>query len=349
VLFRSLNREAAPIEFIDPANSLSASRPGASSSPFVTSRPVSLPETDKIFFQALTLAPADTKLDSPEKVDQLLSAANIMVVFDPLGQAASLRSRLTTEILVLVECSEADWKLLPKGKLDTTHIDVWDEFVKTYHMITSDVRPPFWNDSHRLMIVKQGWVPYTSETESLEWTQRLVYRLDPVPIDRHEVNSAYAQEGQFRFDRSQADDLMRRYFAAGAPVPLGRETLSGALKATDVHRSGKTAIIECTIALEVAVAEVVAQAKLKLGVSKKKLDEYKKEVGLGYQLNVDLPMILAPLADSDRQLIGAADAVRKRRNEIIHQGAQATQEEGSQAVAAVRALLDLLRSRGHTV
>ena len=84
-------------------------------------------------------------------------------------------------------------------------------------------------------------------------------------------------------------------------------------------------------------------------MSKKKLDEYKKEVGLGYQLNVDLPMILAPLTIDERGIIGAADAVRKRRNLIVHEGVQPTREEGQQAVSAVRVLLDFLHSRGYRV
>jgi hypothetical protein len=295
------------------------------------------------------MVPTDINLKSPDSLRAAMAEARVLVVFGPLGNAASLRSCLSTEIAIAVECTQAEWEALPKGKFDERHAEVWDEFVRTYHMVTADVRPPFWNDGHRLMVVKQGWIPYEQEAEQLEWTARLALPCEALPIDRHRIAFSYAQEGTFQFEVSAADDFTRRHLAEGHPVPLSRETLSGAQRAVDLHRTGKTAVIECTIAIEIAVEQVVTSAKLKGGVSKKKLDEYKKEVGLGYQLNVDLPMILAPLTIDERGIIGAADAVRKRRNLIVHEGVQPTREEGQQAASAVRVLLDFLHSRGYRV
>ncbi|MBL8288631.1 MAG: hypothetical protein JNL85_11670 [Rubrivivax sp.] len=344
-----LLRERAPLEFVDPTNSVVSAVGSSQSRPFALAKPLALPATDKVYFQAMTLGSKDTKFDSPEAVQALMSNASILAVFDPLETAVSLRSKIGTEVAIVVERTEAEWKALGPSKFDEAHSAIWDEFVRTYQMVTADVRPPYWNDGHRLLIVKQGWVRYDEPAQALDWQARLTLPCEAIPIDRHRVSSSYAMEGKFQFDTQAATAMIERYFAAGVPVPLSRETLAGAQRAVDLHRSGKTAIVECTIALEIAVAEVVSAAKVKAGVSKKKLDEYKKEIGLGYQVNVDLPMLLAPLSDDERQVLGAADAVRKRRNEIIHAGAQPTREEGEQAVKAVRTLLDLLRSRGFKV
>jgi len=344
-----LLREFAPLEFVDPTNSLEAALGPDSIRPFRTTKPLAIPDTRDVFLQAITVMPKDTKLDSPEVMREAIADASFLAIFSPLGDAVSLRSRFSTEIAIAVECSEGEWRALPKGKLDDRHVEVWDEFVRTYHMVTADVRPAFWDDSHRLVVVKQGWVPYETAAEHLDPSARLGTPISGVPIDRHQVMSSYNQDGKFSFDRIAADEVMRRYFAGKRPVPLGRETLSGAQRAVELFRTGKTAVIECTIAIEVAVEEVVTAEKLKRGVSKTKLDEYKNEVGLGYQLNVDLPMILAPLTDSERTILGAADAVRKRRNEIVHRGAQPDREEGQRAVGTVRSLLDLLRARGYHV
>ena len=343
-----LLRELAPLEFVDPSNYLEIDLGKDATRPFRCARPVALPETKDVALQAMTVVPRDTKLDSPEATRAAMANATLLAIFEPLGMAASLRSRLSTEVAIVVERTHPEWSALGKGQFDESHAEIWDEFIRTYHMVTGDVRPPLWNDSHRLMVVKQGWIPYETTSES-DWKKRIAVPAEQIPIDRHRVVSSYAQEGTFSFDRAEADAIMRRYFADARPVPLGRETLSGALRAVDLNRSGKTAVVECTIALEIAVSEVVTAAKLKGGVSKKKLDEYKKEVGIGYQLNVDLPIILAPFSDADRQILGAADAVRKRRNQIIHEGTQATREEGQQAVAAVRALLNLLHTKGYLV
>ena len=342
--------ERSPLEFVDPTNSISAAvHKESADRPFRLAKPLGLPEDAKVFMQALTVAPKDIKLDSPEAASAVLAKASVLAIFDPLGSAISVRSRMTTEVAIAVERTQAQWRSLGKDKFDETHAAIWDEFVRTYQMITGDVRPPYWNDGHRLMVVKQGFVPYEEGTEAKDWHERLQSSCDGIPVDRHRVTSSYAQEGAFRFNVDEANEVMRRFLQGGVPVPLSRETLAGAQRAVDLHRSGKTSIIECTMAMEIAVSEVVAEAKLRAGVSKKKLDEYKKEVGLGYQLNVDLPMLLSPLSNEERSLIGAADAVRKRRNAIIHEGIQPSRQEGEQAVAAIRKLLDMLRSRGYSV
>jgi hypothetical protein len=344
-----LLREFTPVEFVDPSNRLESSPEASSPFPFRTTKPIALPDTKDIFFQALTLTSKDKDLKSPEVLESILANASFLAVFNPLDDAASLRSQMCTEIAITVECSDREWQRLPKGQLDVRYIDVWDEFVRTYQMITADVRPPLWDDNHRLFVVKQGWVEYELAVAENEPFIRLNHTIPPVPIDRHQVSSTYSQDGTFQFDRATADEKMRRYLSENHPVPLGRETLSGAIRAVDLHRSGKTAVIECTIAVEVSVSQLVAAEKLKRGVSKRKLDEYKKEVGIGYQLNVDLPMLLAPLTLEERGLIGAVDAIRKRRNEVIHEGAQPDREEGQRAVKTVRDFLNFLHSRGHLV
>ena len=337
------------MEFVDPANQLEQASEPSATLPFRTTKPIALPDTKDVFFQAMTVTSTDADLKSPDVLQGLLAKPSLLAVFNPLGHAASLRTRMSTEIAIAVESTDREWQRLHKGQFDSRHIEAWDEFVRTYQMITADVRPPLWGDSHRLVIVKQGWVTYDPGIAEEDVRIRLASTIPPVPIDRHQVISSYSQEGTFPFERVAADEVMRRYLSEGRPVPLSRETLSGALRAVDLYRSGKTAVIECTIAIEAAVSELVADEKLKRGVSKKKLDEYKKEVGIGYQLNVDLPMLLAPLTPQERGLIGAVDSIRKRRNAVIHEGAQPDREEGQRAVAVVRDFLNFLRVRGYLV
>jgi hypothetical protein len=324
----ALLRDRAPLEFVDPTNSFHPDVGSSQTLPLPLAKPLALPTTGEVLLQARTVGSKDMKFDKPEAVQALMSSASILAVFDPLEAAVSLRSKIGTEVAIIVERTEGQWKALGPNKFDEAHSAIWDEFVRTYQMVTADVRPPYWDDGHRLMVVKQGWVPYDEGAQLLEWQKRLGQPCEAIPIDRYRVVSTYAMEGNFQFDTGAATATIERYLAEGVPVPLSRETLAGAQRAVELHRSGKTAIVECTIALEIAVSEVVSAAKMEAGVSKKKLDEYKKEIGLGYQMNVDLPMLAGPLSDDERQVLGAADAVRKRRNEIIHAGAQPTCEEG---------------------
>ena len=162
-----LLREFAPLEFVDPSNSLDPAWESEDKPGFRLAKPVAIPETDKVYVQWIGMVPTDINLKSPDSLRAAMAEARVLVVFEPLGNAASLRSCLSTEIAIAVECTQAEWEALPKGKFDERHAEVWDEFVRTYHMVTADVRPPFWNDGHRLMVVKQGWIPYEQEAEQL--------------------------------------------------------------------------------------------------------------------------------------------------------------------------------------
>lgn len=108
-----LVREFSAMEFVDPSNQVMPSIGQDGSVPYQTSKPVVLPETKNVLFQAMTVRSRDKDLQSTE----VLSGSSVLVIFDPLENAASLRTRLCTEIVIAVEGSEREWIQAPKDML----------------------------------------------------------------------------------------------------------------------------------------------------------------------------------------------------------------------------------------
>lgn len=340
-----LERELAPVEFIDPTNRFELQYRGSDLIAWPV-KPVSLPDTKDIQYQFLCFPSEDLKRriaddpTRPEVREEMMQDSSALVVFDARGERQTLRSFLATEVTITIECRE---KEIPSEGLDDRYVEVWNEFVRTYHTLTMDVAAPLWDTFEGVIVIKQSWVAYPESAAALQPDARLTAGGDRGSFKRYVIAGATFIPP--KVDEVALDAAMRAIFAEGIPVPLSRQTLSGAQRAVSVNRSGKTAVIEAALAMEILVSELVIQHKLSVkdGVSKKKLDEYKKEVGIAYKLNVDLPMILAPMSPEDRQVLAAADAVRKLRNDVVHNTAQPTHEQGEKAVKAVRELFNMLR------
>jgi hypothetical protein len=336
----TLLKEITALDFVDPTNSIEIVP--AATPPFRFSKPIGVPGTEEIYMQQMSAGP-EGAFDSQESMSAMLSRSLTLLVFDPLTTEASVRTRLSTRVVAAVECREADWQALG-NELDATYPLIWDEFVKAYQRVTSDSRPPLWDENHRLVVIQQGWVPYSAADSEKDEIHRLQLPAE-IGVHRFSVMSTYHREGLFNFELDDADKKLRQFFSTKKPVPLSSVILARAHRAVDTHRSGATAIIEATIALEIAVSRTLTEIKLQKGVAKRKLNDYAKEVGIGYQMNVEIPLLLGPLSDKEKEIIGIADAVRKQRNDVVHKGVQPSREEGQAAVAAVHAVLELLRLR----
>ncbi len=126
------------------------------------------------------------------------------------------------------------------------------------------------------------------------------------------------------------------------------ENYDGLLRAFEelsVNENPKWALLDAFMMMELAAARFVNDAKIAKGVSKTKLEEYRRDIGISYMLNVDLPLLLCPLSVKERQTIQEADAVRHTRNKVVHAGGVVSKEAALHAISAANNLLDLLKSR----
>jgi hypothetical protein len=87
------------------------------------------------------------------------------------------------------------------------------------------------------------------------------------------------------------------------------------------------ALLQLTIAAELATTRYVHTEYLRRGVSKSKLDDRKAEITFGIMLNIEVTALAPSENKPDRQLLGRIDRIRNLRNELMHSGRFSTSQE----------------------
>ena len=267
----------------------------------------------------------------------------------------SVRTRYASVVSVVYESESEEWESKPQGYIDEFFRDIYNEFIDVYRAKTTDVRPTYYHQSDRLIYALQTFVSYSANELAMEWSQRIKCPATPEDSSRAAASITFPiePEDQFANVRPEAFPELARsvgeFLAQGRTVPESRKILSLAQRAVERYKNPNTAVIESAIAMEVALGTILRQYKIAKGVSNQKLNATKRDLGLSYQLNVELVMMLDPATDSERAIIRAADSVRTLRNGIIHDGESVSEVAGNKAVRDIRNLLDMLSGRGYFV
>ena len=131
----------------------------------------------------------------------------------------------------------------------------------------------------------------------------------------------------------------------GKPLKEESRLLEKAFEEADLHRNYKYAFLESFIVAESVISMALRKIKQDKGVSKTKLKEYAKEVGIGYQINVEIPVLFDNLTDNERQILGSINKIRKIRNEVIHEGISVSEETALEAINSVSKLIEMFLLR----
>ena len=107
----------------------------------------------------------------------------------------------------------------------------------------------------------------------------------------------------------------------------------------------KFLFLELFIYVEIKVTAIVKKFKLKNGVSKTKYEKFDKDIPISYKLNVELPIIMQPIDEKGKELLGKINTIRSKRNDIVHNGISINREEFNEAYKTVWNFLRLLTEK----
>jgi hypothetical protein len=219
------------------------------------------------------------------------------------------------------------------------HERVLSPFINKYRCITNDVKIILKNKLRKdVPVVLVAVVVYDEDDLKLDRDERLhkkrllAFRPKQIsvrefghelPRVEHNLQKASEQMTQLRFSRDQI-------------------ALVDAFEELTINKNPRAALLSAIIIAEVMLGGYLHELKLKRGASKSKLDDFENEVPFSYILNVELPVLLGNPTDSDREVIGKMDQVRKKRNAVIHKGEETSEGDALEALNAVKGLRDLL-------
>ena len=139
--------------------------------------------------------------------------------------------------------------------------------------------------------------------------------------------------------------ILSQLLPKGFLVTEEHRLLSKAYEELDLHQNYKYALLESFITAEMVISKFLREIKLSKGVSKGKLKEYKSEVGIGYQTNIELPAFLDNLTPNERKILGEINRIRSIRNDVVHEGKAVSEKEALDAVNATASLISMLDER----
>jgi len=313
---------------------------------------------------ALTIKDFNNAIEYIDEGDKQLPQLKVPIT--TIGENIVALDGTASRLLCLVDYTRRDYRqfsgqafseVLVSFDLDDTRIIGDDEFafhdrtlqafVRVYRHVSRDVSVLM--PDRLLRDVPIGMVcavPYSEEELGLTPKERLLRpRVLQFGVKRMSTAEFAKYLPKLAPQTMKNTSAMEARFRRGVLYDESLDGLLRALEELSIEESPKWALLEAFTVVELVTARFVNDAKLAKGVSKNKLDMYRKDIGISYMLNVDLPLLLAPLTEGEKKVIQRANTLGGRRNKVVHEGAVVSKDEAREAINAAYELLELLRHR----
>jgi len=247
-----------------------------------------------------------------------------------------------TELQISFEIEEA----FKEGIHDVIYYtSALEKFINTYRFITNDINVQVpTNALFEELIVRTYTLHYTPEDLSEDEFYRLTKERTLGEFTINRLYGSHAGARRVGHDIDSCSEMMTDFFRDNHTIPNGRQALLKAYEEAYINRNYKYALLECFIAIESVVVGYLTAEKLKRGISKKKVDDYKTQVGISYLLNIEFPLITT-LNEDEKKIIFAVNEVRKIRNGVVHEGKDVSEKEAKKSIESVDKLMKLISDK----
>nr|WP_295870391.1 hypothetical protein [uncultured Chitinophaga sp.] len=129
-------------------------------------------------------------------------------------------------------------------------------------------------------------------------------------------------------------------------ITLEEEFLSHALEQYTIKQNYKYAFLEAFLAIESSVEKFLEAKKIEANIPQKNIDDFRREVGIGYKINIELPIALLGNTPSNFNImLNDLNTIRQKRNKIVHQGIGITAAEAYEAINKIYAFVTFLETK----
>lgn len=305
-------------------------------------------ECDHIFFSIFSMNEGSEFLDKIKENKVKLSSIPHHFTADLSGVSVNrfYETRYWTEISVGFEIEEGSEN--SNEVIDRIFQSIFDYFVRAYRVVRKDSRIVSLEEIQEPILWFVGVIKFTEEELSLPWEKRFL-KFREVNFSHHRtVHFPHASEKYYGADEKTGAINLDQFFRKNIEPSLAQELYIRAQQAIQSNLF-RYAVLDAFTAIETATTNILEGFKVKKGVSKAKLENYRTEVTMAYKLNIEMPICLEPVSEGEKGILGNADKLRKLRNEIIHKGKTPSKEEAEESLKASRKLLDMFINRGFEV
>jgi hypothetical protein len=223
--------------------------------------------------------------------------------------------------------------------------NAFEAFYKAYQIVSDNFFALPIEHLHSYSIVKRDFFhPYTAEELLTDESQRLkTPRAVNFALRRWDQPYIISNNYQNSLDQNAHRKYLAKYLKTEKHNDFINETLLSANRELRVYKNYKYALLECFFIIENVIFNFIENKKIAKGISRKKLKESSNRVGISYLLNIELPMLVDNYDDKIKSLITSLDAVRKVRNDVVHNGGLVKEDEAEKAVLVTVEMLNYFK------
>ncbi|MFN8344838.1 MAG: hypothetical protein U0X91_07540 [Spirosomataceae bacterium] len=265
---------------------------------------------------------------------------NAVINYDEINSTV-FRERHYTLLSFLIECDEEFTYEVVNSKFSSIIL----HFISTYRSITKDYNTPLPTQLiHDVLIEKEQIIAYSEEDLALTKQERMIKSrslnlgIKSIGIPKM---IGYKTSG---WDLEKNSDALKAFFNEKKEVSFVDELYIKASEEFYINKNFKYVILELFTLIEVATVDKLTAFKLKRGISKTKVDEYKKIVPISYLINIEIPLLIGKTDSEQLQVLGSVNRVRQLRNEIIHENGKVREQDAKLALETIPKFLSLLDS-----
>lgn len=223
--------------------------------------------------------------------------------------------------------------------------NIFEHFIKSYRRAIGDVAATNLERIKSPEIFIEGCCKPSSHKSSAEGFIKRIWAIRELPFDSVQTYFHKYSDSKIAVSAEKQDPRasLVKELNSGKDT-FGKDFILEAYEDVYVYKSYNKAILDAFTYIEIRLRDYVTELKLKKGISKRKLDNYKIEVGIGYILNIEFPALLNGVTSDALAIIEGVDWARKLRNKIVHERIAAKEQDALNAISKIDAMRIVLNS-----
>lgn len=85
--------------------------------------------------------------------------------------------------------------------------------------------------------------------------------------------------------------------------------------------------------------------KKESNIPEKTVDEFNRETGIGYKMNIEIPLALGKADHAYTTMLQKINIIRKQRNNIVHRGAEVDINTATKALKTIKSFINYLNGK----
>jgi len=211
---------------------------------------------------------------------------------------------------------------------------IMNDFIKTYRELTFDVRIQLPSSlNHENLIIKEKVIAYTPKELLLEREKRFIKkRKIQLSIKQLQLNDFFTPLSQKHYDTNRNTKIFESSYKDHKESNSYIESLNKAKEELYINKNYKYSLLDSFFCIESILSNFLSEEKIIKGITNKKLKNYKSEVGIGYKLNIELPLFISDFNVAVKEMLNNIDKIRGIRNDVVHENKNVTEDEAKLAL-----------------